>query len=81
MSKPSSFPNSPVTDTFTVLARWFLGAVFLYFGLNKALHPVEFLKLARQYDLTQDPLLLNSIAAALPWSKAFGYQAAKLLPL
>jgi uncharacterized membrane protein YphA (DoxX/SURF4 family) len=40
-------------------------------GLNKAMHPVEFLKLARQYDLTQDALLLNSIAAALPWFEAF----------
>ena len=57
---------------FTVLARWLLGAMFLYLGLNKALHPVEFLKLARQYDLTQDPLLLNSIAAALPWFEVFG---------
>lgn len=58
-------------DTFTVLARWLLGAAFLYLGLNKALHPVEFLKLARQYDLTQDALLLNSIAAALPWFEVF----------
>jgi uncharacterized membrane protein YphA (DoxX/SURF4 family) len=58
-------------DTFTVLARWLLGAAFLYLGLNKALHPVEFLKLARQYDLTQDAFLLNSIAAALPWFEVF----------
>jgi uncharacterized membrane protein YphA (DoxX/SURF4 family) len=58
-------------DTFTVLARWLLGAAFLYLGLNKALHPVEFLKLARQYDLAQDALLLNSIAAALPWFEVF----------
>ena len=34
-----------------VLARWVLGAVFLYMGLNKALHPVDFLKLLRQYDI------------------------------
>ena len=54
-------------DTFAVLARWLLGAVFLYLGLNKALHPVEFLKLVRQYDLVQSSLLLNSIAGALPW--------------
>jgi uncharacterized membrane protein YphA (DoxX/SURF4 family) len=54
-----------------VLARWLLGAVFLYLGLNKALHPVDFLKLLRQYDLTQSSLLLNSLAAALPWFEVF----------
>jgi uncharacterized membrane protein YphA (DoxX/SURF4 family) len=54
-----------------VLARWLLGAVFLYMGLNKALHPVEFLKLVRQYELVQSPLLLNSIAVTLPWFEVF----------
>jgi len=55
----------------TVLARWTLGAVFLYMGLGKALHPVDFLKLLRQYDLTQSSLFLNSMAAALPWFEVF----------
>ena len=58
-------------DACTVLARWLLGAAFLYLGLDKAIYPVEFLKLMRQYDLTQDALLLNSIAAALPWFETF----------
>jgi uncharacterized membrane protein YphA (DoxX/SURF4 family) len=58
-------------DIFTLLARWILAAVFIYAGLNKALQPVEFLKLLRQYDLTQDPWLLNSLAAALPWFEVF----------
>jgi uncharacterized membrane protein YphA (DoxX/SURF4 family) len=58
-------------DFFTVLARWALAAVLIYTGLSKALHPVEFLKLLRQYDLTDSPLLLNSIAAALPWFEIF----------
>jgi uncharacterized membrane protein YphA (DoxX/SURF4 family) len=61
----------PVADALTVLVRWLLGATFLYLGLNKALYPVEFLKLMRQYDLTQDALLLNSIAAVLPWFEVF----------
>ena len=43
-------------NLFTVLARWLLGAVFVYLGLTKALHPVEFLKLLREYDLTRDAL-------------------------
>ena len=54
-----------------VVARWLLGAVFIYMGLNKALHPVEFLKLVRQYDLVTNPFLLNSIAATLPWFEVF----------
>jgi uncharacterized membrane protein YphA (DoxX/SURF4 family) len=54
-----------------VLARWVLGAVFLYTGLSKALHPVDFLKLVRQYDLVHHFWLLNSIAAALPWFEIF----------
>jgi uncharacterized membrane protein YphA (DoxX/SURF4 family) len=58
-------------DLAAVLARWLLGASFLYLGLNKALHPVEFLKLVRQYEWVQDPLWLNSIAAALPWFEVF----------
>ncbi len=58
-------------DTSALLARWLLGAVFLYMGLGKALHPVDFLKLLRQYDLTESSLLLNSIAATLPWFEVF----------
>ncbi len=54
-----------------VLARWFLSILFLYMGLNKALHPVEFLKLVREYELVQNPLLLNLIAATLPWFEVF----------
>ncbi len=60
-----------VINLFTVLARWSLGAAFLFLGLAKALHPVDFLKLAHQYGLTQNALLLNSIAAGLPWFEMF----------
>jgi uncharacterized membrane protein YphA (DoxX/SURF4 family) len=60
-----------VMDTSDVLARWLLAAVFLYMGLSKALDPVAFLKLLREYDLTQNSLLLNSVAAALPWFEVF----------
>jgi uncharacterized membrane protein YphA (DoxX/SURF4 family) len=58
-------------DASAVLARWLLGAAFLYVGLNKALHVVDFLKLLRQYDLTQNSLILNSMAAGLPWFEVF----------
>ena len=52
-------------------SRWLLGALFVYMGWTKAIHPEIFLKLLRQYDLTSTPLLLNSIAAGLPWFEVF----------
>jgi uncharacterized membrane protein YphA (DoxX/SURF4 family) len=60
-----------VVNLFTVLARWLLGATFLCLGMSKALHPVELLKLMRQYDITQSALFLNSVAAGLPWFEVF----------
>jgi hypothetical protein len=40
-------------------------------GCSKALHPELFLKLLRQYDLTSQPVVLNSLAACLPWFEVF----------
>jgi uncharacterized membrane protein YphA (DoxX/SURF4 family) len=54
-----------------VLVRWLVGALFVYMGLNKALHPVEFLKLVRQYDLFATHVPLNLIAMLLPWFEVF----------
>src|SRR5712691_8210405 len=54
-----------------ILARWFVGGVFVYMGLVKALNPKEFLELVHQYQMVSSPLLLNSIAAALPWFEVF----------
>jgi uncharacterized membrane protein YphA (DoxX/SURF4 family) len=50
-----------------VIARWALAGLFIYMGLSKALHPVEFLKQVRQYDLLHNPLALNLVASILPW--------------
>ena len=58
-------------EVFAVLACWFLGGMFLYMGLNKALHPIEFLKLVRQYDVLHHHLLLNLVASTLPWFEIF----------
>src|SRR5438270_115207 len=63
--------NHRAADTVGVIARWFLGGVFIYMGLTKALDPGEFLKLVRQYDMVSSPFLLNSIAATLPWFEVF----------
>jgi len=55
-----------------VLGRWWLGGVFIFMGLHKALpHPEAFLKLVNQYDMVTTPFLLNSIGAALPWFEVF----------
>ena len=59
------------SETAAVMARWLIGALFIYMGLKKAMHPVEFLKLVRQYDLVHAPFLLNAIAGGLPWFEAF----------
>lgn len=64
-------PKNKLADWWTAAARWFLGGLFVYMGMSKALHPVEFLKLVHQYGLTDSPLLLNLIAAALPWFEVF----------
>ena len=58
-------------DAAAVLARWLLGALFIYMGFSKTLHPDHFLKLLREYQMTSSPLLLNSIAVALPWFEVF----------
>ena len=66
-----SRPHRNALEIPTFLARWALGAAFIYTGLSKALHPVEFLKLVREYEMTQNHLLLNLIAAWLPWFEVF----------
>jgi uncharacterized membrane protein YphA (DoxX/SURF4 family) len=63
--------SAKAIDFPTVVARWSLGALFVYTGLEKGLDPVSFLKLVRQYDMVQTPFLLNSIAATLPWFEVF----------
>src|SRR5665213_4080632 len=63
--------NNKAIDFTTVAGRWFLGALFVYTGLEKGLDPASFLKLVRQYDLVQNSFLLNSIAATLPWFEVF----------
>ena len=70
-SLPKPALSRPWLDYTGVLVRWVLGGIFVYMGLSKALHPEMFLKLLRQYNLTGNSLLLNSIAAGLPWLEVF----------
>ncbi len=70
-AQPATVQTAAPLDWVAVLARWFVGGVFVYMGLVKALNPAEFLELVHQYGMTDTPLFLNSIAAALPWFEIF----------
>src|SRR4051812_26473337 len=65
--EPMSPPAPPLRRVLMLGARLILGAVFVYLGLTKALDPVGFLKLLRQFDLLPGHLMLNLVAAVLPW--------------
>ena len=58
-------------DLAVAAARWILGAVYVYMGLNKAMQPVNFLKVLRQYDMFEGHIFLNVIATVLPWFEVF----------
>jgi len=47
--------------------RFALGGWFIYGGLIKGLHPVEFLKILHEYQLPFPFYVLNAIAGLLPW--------------
>jgi uncharacterized membrane protein YphA (DoxX/SURF4 family) len=55
----------------SAIVRWGLGVYFVYMGVRKAMDPVGFLKQLHQYQMPLSPLLLNSIAGALPWFEVF----------
>ena len=65
-SRPWNLP-----DIVGIAARAILAATFIGMGISKALDPVDFLKLIRQYDAIAQPWLLNLAAGALPWFEIF----------
>src|SRR3954467_7147439 len=67
----ANVPAASWREITLLLLRWALGGIFIYLGLSKALHPVEFLKILREFQITSNPLWLNLIAAALPWFEIF----------
>jgi len=71
METPTPSRRSRLAQSAAVLARWLVGAYFVYMGLNKVLDPSGFLKLVREYELVSNPFLLNSIAATLPWFEVY----------
>jgi len=60
-------PADRLRRALRLAARLALGGVFVYLGLAKAVDPVGFLKLLRQFDLLPGALALNLVAAVLPW--------------
>ena len=54
-----------------ITARCLLGAYLIYMGIAKAIAPVDFLKLLREYQLLASPVPLNAVAALLPWLEIF----------
>ncbi len=49
------------------VVRWIIGGCFVYLGWVKTRDPVAFLKVIREFNLLQAPLLMNVVAAWLPW--------------
>jgi uncharacterized membrane protein YphA (DoxX/SURF4 family) len=64
-------PGSRLQQGATLTARWILGALFVYLGMKKVFEPVGFLKVLREYQLTDNYLLLNFVASVLPWFEVF----------
>ncbi|MDO8539545.1 MAG: DoxX family protein [Opitutaceae bacterium] len=57
----------PGKDLLILAVRCVVGGIFVTMGLMKALQPVDFLRLLREFDVVGQPLLMNGIAATLPW--------------
>jgi uncharacterized membrane protein YphA (DoxX/SURF4 family) len=53
------------------LVRWTLGGVLVVLGTQKALHPVDFLKVIREYHWLETYWQLNLVAGLLPWFEIF----------
>ena len=71
--QPNLWRRLDNTHLLMIAARLVLGGLFIYMGLNKALAPIDFLKLVREYHMVAEhpPLLLNTLSASLPWLEVF----------
>lgn len=68
---PATSGPSPIPRRLHLAGRWLLGVYLISMGMAKALAPVDFLKLLREYQLLSSPWPLNTVAALLPWFEVF----------
>lgn len=68
-ANPSILRRADETGVPLLIVRLVLGVLFIYMGVQKVGHPVEFLKQIRLYEmLPESPgIFLNGTALVLPW--------------
>jgi putative oxidoreductase len=72
-TQPSLWRRADTTGIPLLLARLALGGVFIYMGVHKLGHPIEFLKQVHLYHMLPEtpPYYLNATAIVLPWLEIF----------
>lgn len=67
--RPGLLMRAHRTGVPLLLCRLAIGGLFIYMGIVKAMDPVTFLKLIREYDMVSDAFwwFLNLSVATLPW--------------
>jgi len=71
MNNTGSPRMSKAADVASLVIRVALGVILIYMGAHKVGDPAAFLKLVRQYNALHDHVLLNLVAATLPWFEVF----------
>src|SRR5262245_31085384 len=71
MNNAGSSPVSKAADVASLVIRVALGVILIYMGAHKVADPAGFLKLVHQYNVLHDHVLLNLVAATLPWFEVF----------
>lgn len=68
-SEPGMIRRLYRSGALMVFCRLAIGLLFVYMGFKKAMDPVTFLKLVREYEMFPDNIwwLLNFTVATLPW--------------
>ncbi|MCD6338296.1 MAG: DoxX family membrane protein [Verrucomicrobia bacterium] len=64
-----SAPGRKLLAAARFLPRLVAGGVFVWFGIQKALDPVDFLKQIHAYEFFPEGLWMNWTAAILPWAE------------
>jgi len=67
--QPSLLRRTDASGIPLLLTRLLVGGMFIYMGVHKLGHPIEFLKQIRMYEMLPEtpPYFLNATAIVLPW--------------